>query len=175
VTPGGTPAEGRNCGARKATGYRLLFLDADVRIDQEFIRLSIERMVETNVGAASFGFKVSGHWSLKLIHKVAELYFFLTSSCGNPHGIGGAIMIRRDLHDSIGGFDPTVAVGEDHEYLKRASKKTGYRFFLSPRVTVSTRRFQRRGIITMSLLWLRIEFHRLFLGEVRDDRFRYFD
>lgn len=175
VTEGGTPAEGRNRGAEIATGDLILFLDADVRIGDDFIEAAVEKLSKEDIGVASFGFSVEGDWRLKGAHKISEIFFHVMSALGSPHGIGGAILVRGAVHHAIGGFDTEVRVSEDNEYLKRAAAEGGYRFFGSPRVMLSARRFARRGAIAMGVMWIRIELHRLFVGEIRSDKFNYFD
>ena len=175
VVPGGLPAAGRNAGAEAATGAWLLFLDADVRLTDDFVRAAKRKLTSSGASAASFGFNVEGGLGLRLGHWFSELYFSLMTALGSPRGIGGAILVREEVHRAIGGFDTTIKVGEDHEYLGRAKRHAGYRYYRSPKVYLSVRRFDRRGGFTMFKKWVAIELHRIFRGEVRDDRFDYFD
>ena len=41
-------------------------------------------------------------------------------------------------------------------------------------VEIAVRRFQDEGFLKMSAKWVGIELHRLLLGEIRGDYFRYF-
>jgi hypothetical protein len=82
--------------------------------------------------------------------------------------------VRKELHDRIDGFDPTVRVAEDQDYALRLARAGRYAFTPRPVVEISVRRFRSEGLWAMSAKWVGIELHRAVLGEVRGERFRYF-
>jgi glycosyltransferase involved in cell wall biosynthesis len=175
VVPGGHPGVGRNEGARAATGDWLLFLDADVRLPEDALETAFREMEAEGWGAASCWFVPDqGGWALRLNHWSSCHYFRLTSRLGWPHSIGAFLLLPTRIHHELGGFDTTITVAEDQDYVRRLSRRVRYGFLRRPVVEIAARRFEREGGIFMSLKWLGIELHRLLLGEIRTDTFRYF-
>jgi glycosyltransferase involved in cell wall biosynthesis len=175
VTGGGLPGFSRNLGARKASGRWLLFLDADVRLPPTALEEILDESRRLKFDAASTAFEPDGRgWGVRIQHRLSSEYFWLSSKLGWPHSIGGFLFVRRDLHDRIGGFDASVTVAEDQDYVVRLRKAGRYAFTRRPIVEIADRRFHAQGLGRMSLKWLAIELHRLVLGEIRHDRFRYF-
>jgi len=175
VVPGGHPGVGRNQGARVATGDWLLFLDADIRLPPDALEVAFEEMAEEGLDSASCWFVPdSDALFLRLNHWFSCHYFRLTSRLGWPHSIGAFLLLPAATHDEIGGFDLSIRVAEDQDYVRRLARVGRYGFLRRPVVEIAARRFETEGGILMSLKWLGIELHRLVLGEIRGDYFRYF-
>jgi hypothetical protein len=83
-------------------------------------------------------------------------------------------LVTKKAHEEIGGFDETVLVAEDMDYVKRLARKFRYTVLLNPVVTISTRRFAKVGVWKLAWKCFLIELHRIFLGEIRHDKFKYF-
>ena len=176
VVPGGLPAAGRNNGAREATGSWLLFLDADVVVPRTGLEEALSAAATRRLDALSCWFLPdSTGRRVRLMHWITASYFWLTTLMRWPHSIGGFLLVRRQLHEAVGGFDETVVVAEDQDYARRISRAGRYAFVRRPRVVISTRRFRREGFVRASARWVAIELHRILLGEVRRRLFRYFD
>jgi hypothetical protein len=47
-------------------------------------------------------------------------------------------------------------------------------FLRRPSIEIASRRFDDEGSFRMSLKWIGIELHRLIIGEIREECFRYF-
>lgn len=172
---GGLPGPSRNLGAARARGEWLLFLDADVRLPPTAVEQILAQAEGRPFDAASTAFVPDGDgWLVRLQHRLSWEYFWLSSRLGWPHSIGAFLFVRRSLHRDIGGFDTSITVAEDQDYVVRLRRAGRYRFTRHPRVEIAQRRFDARGLWTMSAKWLAIELHRLFLGEIRHDRFGYF-
>ena len=172
---GGLPGVGRNCGARVARSRYILFLDADVSIAPDFIAKALDVFETKKADGMSFGFVPNNsHHLLRILHGLLKYFFFYMSKLGFAHGIGGAILVKRDVHVSMGGFDETVYIAEDCEYVKRLSKNFLYCFVVEPTVTLDVRRLDREGAWHVAWKLLVVELHRIFLGEIRHKRISYF-
>lgn len=176
VLAGGRPGHGRNVGAEVARGDWLLFLDADVRLDEHALAEGLEAVTRLGLDAASAWFVPDTDAPfMRLNHWLSSQYFRAASRVGWAHSIGAFLLVRRALHERVGGFDTSIRVAEDQDYVLRLARKGRYRFLRRPVVEIAVRRFEQEGSVRQSLKWLGIELHRLVLGEVRGDYFRYFE
>ena len=175
VVPGGHPGFGRNEGAQAATGDWLLFLDADVRLPPDALEVAFREMAREGLDSASCWFAPDSRRAfLRLNHWLSSHYFRLTSKAGWPHSIGAFLLLPKRRHDEIGGFDLSIKVAEDQDYVRRLARTGRYGFLRRPVVEIAARRFDAEGSFLMSLKWIGIELHRLILGEIRGEYFRYF-
>ncbi|MDT8341427.1 MAG: glycosyltransferase [Longimicrobiales bacterium] len=172
---GGLPGVSRNYGAEWARGEWLLFLDADVVLPPDAVETAFREVRRRGLDAASCAFAPDRGGALtRLHHRLSWEYFHLASRVGWCHSIGAFLLVRRSLHDAVGGFDPGVLVAEDQDYVLRLNRAGRYGYLRRPMVRIAVRRFEQQGFVRMSLKWLGIELYRLVLGEIRSNRFRYF-
>ncbi len=76
-----------------------------------------------------------------------------------PHAPGFCIMVRRDVHERIGGFDETVVLAEDHEYVQRAAEVGKFRILNSAPMRTSMRRIEKEGLVTLAFKYLYSELY----------------
>lgn len=175
LVEGGHPGVGRNNGVLAATGDWILFLDADVRLPEDALATAFSEMEREGFDSASCWFVPdSDDAFLRLNHWFSSHYFRMTSKLGWPHSIGAFLLLPREEHTLIGGFDLSIKVAEDQDYVRRLARVGRYGFLRRPAVVIAARRFESEGSLWMSLKWLGIELHRLIFGEIRGNYFRYF-
>lgn len=173
VVNGGPPSVGRNNGAKKAKGEILLFLDADVQFDKNFLDECIKDIKERHIDATgTHVYPLSDKIIDKIFLGIFNFWIYGTQ-CFYPHAIGGGIFCKKTLHEKISGFDENIKLGEDMDYVKRASKFGKFRILKSIRIGFCMRRYENEGRIKVGLKILLSVFHRIFLGEIKTDVFKY--
>jgi glycosyltransferase involved in cell wall biosynthesis len=174
VVDGGLPGPGRNAGARAAKGDLLLFLDADISLnDPHQLQRAVHQFEKRALDIATVDIApANGNSYDRFSHKIYSVYVRLWGS-RNAHAPGFFILVRRSLHNTIEGFDETVLFCEDHDYAKRGSKKGKFGILEDVPVHVSVRRMDRDGRMNIAIKFLLAELHLIFLGPIRHDKFNY--
>ncbi|MDR1105549.1 MAG: glycosyltransferase [Treponema sp.] len=169
VVEGGLPAAGRNAGAAAALGELLCFLDADVILPPGFIRNMYNEMEDRFIDLATCEIKPLSDYQLdRIIHKLINLAVILNLWI-DPKAFGFCIFVTKRLFNRVGGFDETIYVAEDNNFVKRASAFRQLRFLNSVCVMVSVRRFEKEGRFAYVRKGIKLNLYRAFKGEIRDD------
>ncbi len=159
VVPGGRPAVGRNAGARAARGTWLVFLDADVVPRPDFLEKALREIEARRLDVATCLMEpLSPRPTDRVFHEVANGYL-LALQWISPRAPGFCILVRRALHEAIGGFDETLVLAEDHDYVRRAARHGRFGVLTSVRIPVSTRRVEEEGVFPLLLKYLWAEAH----------------
>ncbi|MCS7178728.1 MAG: glycosyltransferase [Anaerolineae bacterium] len=170
---GGSPAAGRNAGARVATGNLLLFLDADVVPPPDFIERALREFLQKGYDVATARVAPwDGNLMERVAHDMANLYFILMQSI-LPYAPGFCILIRRELHETIGGFDETLRMSEDIDYVRRAARFGRFGILTSTYIPVSMRRFRKEGMLRVGVKYLWCEAQMLRGKPLREIPFEY--
>lgn len=173
VIVGGLPAFGRNAGAKVALGQWLLFLDADILLAKKFLGSMLEEAEKEKTDAASCGvIPLSDKVIDALLHDFVNAYISVTQYF-YPHAPGACIMIKKTLHEKIGGFDESIHLAEDHNYVSRAKKNGKFKILKEPKIYISVRRLDSDGRFNISAKYVMCEVYRMMLGEIRSDIFKY--
>lgn len=174
VVDGGLVAQGRNRGAAAAKGDTFIFFDADVILpDPWFLQTTVEEFRKKGFGSASCKIKpLSDKTVDKVLHELYNQFMALTARI-RPHAPGFCIFARRDIHEALGGFDETITLAEDTDYVDRAGKIARFGVLKSYRIPVSVRRLDRDGRWNIAIKYLLTEFHMRTIGMVRSDALSY--
>jgi glycosyltransferase involved in cell wall biosynthesis len=173
VVRGGYLPKGRNVGARATKGEIILFLDADVFFEKDFLEKALKEFQERKLDLASFRLiPLSRSYWPKLFFNLFFNYPLMLFSGKWCRG-SMAILVKKNLHKKLGGFDEKSIVCEDHDYIKRGSQEGTFAPLRKSWVFFSLRRFYQEGWIRTSFQYLFFEIHLIFLGPVRKEFFRY--
>jgi len=171
ITKGGLPAKGKNEGAKIAKGDLLLFLDADtISLLPKFLDTILEKFRARDLDIVSFSLSPKENKFDKFAYSLYNFWARFTQGF-LPHA-AQAILIKKEVHQIIGGFDEEIKIAEDHFYVRTAAKFAKFRFINLP-LLVSSRRFERDGRFKTYLKYLLVGLHLFFLGPVKSDIFRY--
>ena len=173
IVNGGMPSLGRNIGAKIASQPLLLFLDADVVLPPYFLEKTVAEMAERKLDIASCF--ISPRSSVKIdrfLHRFVNQYMRFTQKI-HPHVPGFCIFVKKQLHNAINGFDESVILAEDQDYVKRAKKMGRFSYLKSYKIPVSVRRLTKDGRMKLALTYIAIELHLIFLGKIKKDIFKY--
>lgn len=174
VVDGGKVAVGRNNGAAAAKGENILFLDADVVLpDPWFLQMTVAEFQKRDLGAATCKVDpISDKKIDKVFHEVFNYYMHVTQESA-PHAPGFCIFVKKSVHEKVGGFDPTITLAEDMDYVNRIGKVDKFGLLKTYKIPVSVRRFDRDGRMNIAVKFLLCELYMRTKGNVRSDIFKY--
>ena len=125
----------RNAGAALARGGRLVFVDADTRVDQTVLRAAIQAMDDGAVGGG-VAVKLEGNVSLQARLAAGFFAWMFRLTRIAP---GCFLFCTRAAFDAVGGFDQTYYAGEDVA-MSRALARLGRFVILREAVHTSARK-----------------------------------
>lgn len=163
---------GRNVGAELASNERILFLDADVRLDPLFLLKAVNKLEEKKLEVAGVYLGAKGQKAeMKAGYWLMNAGLFITQFLF-PTAVGACIFSTRRLHNDIGGFDESISLCEDCDYVNRASNTWKFRM-LPMSFQFDSRRLQQDGTLKTGFKYLKANCFRLFRGEIRDNEIEY--
>ncbi len=178
ITKGGLPGKARNMGAKSAMGDILLFLDADTELKtKDFFEKATKEFKKRNLDIAAPLMYLKGKKLDKLYfdfwNRLTELFQYSLT----PFAGGWCIFIKKDLHDTIKGFDEKIILGEDSDYIQRAIKsklfRVKFKVLKSVKIQVSPRRLQKEGHLKVAAQGIGTGFHWALMGKDKKNRFKY--
>jgi glycosyltransferase involved in cell wall biosynthesis len=173
VVDGGMPGVGRNAGAAVATGDLLVFLDADVRPDADFLECVTDEFERRACAVATCLIEPLEPSALNtFLAESANLYLQVMRPI-SPHAPGSCVLCLRSVHEAIGGFDESLKLAEDHDYVQRAAEHGDFSVLTSVMMPTSMRRVETEGLFALSLKYLWSEMHAITGRPIRDLPFEY--
>jgi glycosyltransferase involved in cell wall biosynthesis len=173
VVKGGLPSAGKNAGARISKGNLILFLDADVLLPDNFFEDALKEFEERKLCITTFCLvPISKSRIPKILFNILYNYPLRVFEKRWAHGAMG-ILVKKELHKSLKGFDEEIKIGEDHYYVQQGFKFGKFGVIKSTKIFMSLRRFQTQGPIKTLLKYGLVEIYMKFFGPVRKDIFKY--
>ncbi|MCL4374642.1 glycosyltransferase [Patescibacteria group bacterium] len=164
----------RNYGAQLARGEFLVFFDADVEVSPDFLA-GIRRHINQHHldDLTIWNRPKHTNWVGKLILYLLNLNLSLFQHI-KPAANGPCIIMRRSLFERLQGFDESIVFGEDFDLIQRAGKlKARFAVFRQPIIYVSTRRFEKEGLLYSLFKSIKALIHMLIIGPIRTPIFHY--
>jgi len=155
IIKGGMPAAGRNAGAKVAKGEFLYFFDADVILPRDFLANSYIELQERFLDLATCEMKpVSDVLMDDVLHRTMNVFFKISQYTDVPKAPGFCIIVSRRLFERVKGFDESIKLAEDHDFVERAAAFRHLRVLFSTYIYVSVRRLEKEGRIGLSQKYL---------------------
>ena len=131
-----------NIGAKKARGNWFIFLHADSRLSQDWLKKVKSVIKEDEKFIYFFKFKISNE---KIIYRILEFFVNIRSTiCKNPYGDQG-LMIHRTTYFKNKGYEK-IPLMEDLDFIKRLKNKVPLKM-LTTSIYTSSRKWEKTNII----------------------------
>lgn len=173
ITPGGLPAKARNQGAKIAKGSIFLFIDADIIfLPPGFLDEILEEFRNRNLDIASL--PICPVKSQRIDKVAYGLYNFWARLTQNflAHA-SEVILVKKEIHQFVKGFDEEIKIAEDHFYAREAGKFGKYGFLKTEAILTSSRRLEKDGRLKTYLKYFLAGIYMILLGPVKSDIFKY--
>lgn len=167
------PSFQRNTGAKVATGDILLFLDADSVLPDNFLLKVVHEFEERKLGVAGFYLNFGSH---KFIYRLCSFGYNLLAwfrQYWHPISVGAGLIIKREVHEKIDGFDETLFVAEDYDYCERSSRIAKFRLLKTVKLPYSVRRMEKEGNLKVFLKWMKMGTRTLWGGKIKKKIVKY--
>lgn len=153
-------AMGRNEGAKLANGEILIFINGDCLIKNPkfFFAFLHKKFVNSDYLALTCKIKVFPEEEIlldKLYHSGFNIYFRFLNNIGVGMGRGECQVVKKDVFQKVGGYNITLAAGEDFDLFKRIRKIGKTLFTTELCVFESPRRFRKLGYKNVTWTWIK--------------------
>lgn len=156
-----TIGQGKNLGAEAAVGEYLVFIDADIFIPEvkEFFAKAVS-LFENNARLAGLTvflqvFPEDATFFDRIFFAIANRLFQIQNNFLRIGAAAGEFqMVRAEVFRQLGGYNQTMAVGEDTDFFARLSKIARTWAESSLRVFHTSRRAHSLGWAKLLRLWL---------------------
>ena len=128
---GVTIAALRNRGAKEARGEFLSFIDSDCVIPADYFdrAIAVFSSIQTDAAGNYYDLPPNSGW-------VQDTWFNLNRRTSNkyvPYLFTGNLIVKAEVFRKLGGFDDTLATGEDAEFGVRMNR-AGYKIYATPEI-----------------------------------------
>jgi hypothetical protein len=153
IVKGGLPAIGRNKGAKLVKTPYVLFLDADVMMeDKNILSDCLKAAMEKKLDLITVRFTVNDSLIYKFVYLVFDLIQRITS-ISTPFAVGGFMLFDMEKFNKLGGFDQEDKFAEDYHLSSKVDPKKFS--ILNRQVVTTSRRFKNKGLFYMISMMIR--------------------
>lgn len=157
IISGGLPSVARNKGAEHVETPYVLFLDADIfLLDNNILNdCVLDFLVHDSDLITCKVRSTTGEYNVifRMFDTIQKIFKPITPFC-----LGGFMMVKKSVYDSIGGFDENARVAEDYLFSKQV--RPSKFFIMNTTVFTTPRRFESKGVWYMLKLMVSSFFNR---------------
>ena len=157
IISGGLPSVARNKGAEHVETPYVLFLDADIfLLDNNILNDCVwDFLVHDSDLITCKVRSTTGEYNaiFRMFDTIQKIFKPITPFC-----LGGFMMVKMSVYNSIGGFDENARVAEDYLFSKQV--RPGKFFIMNTTVFTTPRRFESKGVWYMLKLMVSSFFNR---------------
>ncbi|MES2006558.1 MAG: glycosyltransferase family 2 protein [Patescibacteria group bacterium] len=146
LAPNKGVAAQRNYGVSVARFERIVFFDADVQMSAAYLAHTLKEVSKHNLDLATTTFApASKRLDDKIVYAICNLYLYIKQFV-RPSAIGFCIFSTKTAHQAVQGFNEALNLGEDMDYVDRASKEGfSFKILKSNDFYASVRRLDKEG------------------------------
>ena len=152
IIEGGFPAKARLEGSKLANTPYILFLDADIMLQNKFI-LGECLAYDSDLVTVPFQTENGFNWIFRLF----DIQQRMSNWLGTPFAVGGFQLWKTKSYWKTGGYDETHLFAEDYWVSQKANKMI---IHPTKEVWTSARRFKNKGFFYMFWLSIKCYFNR---------------
>jgi glycosyltransferase involved in cell wall biosynthesis len=152
IIDGGFPAKGRLEGSKLVTTPYILFLDADIMLQNKFI-LGECLSYNTDLVTVPFQTEKGFNWIFRLF----DIQQRMSNWLGTPFAVGGFQLWKTESYWKTGGYDETHLFAEDYWVSQKAETMKIHK---TNNVWTSARRFKNKGFFYMFILSIKCYINR---------------
>ena len=152
IIEGGFPAKARLEGSKLVTTPYILFLDADIMLQNKFV-LGECLAYNTDLVTVPFQTETGFNWIFRLF----DIQQRISNWLGTPFAIGGFQLWKTETYWKTGGYDETHLFAEDYWVSQKAENMVIHK---TKGVWTSARRFKNKGFFYMFLLSIKCYINR---------------
>lgn len=156
----------RNCGGHTAKGEWIIFIDADTRLDPDFLlglRYKIATYDRKNKRLDLFSSLITLNDDDKkkskhvIVAKTINSFLLATAKGNTPRVFGAMIGVHSNIFKNIN-FNPELKFAEDIDFVKKCIGSGGtYRVFRAPKFKYDMRRWDDKSLINTTYKAIKLQ------------------
>jgi len=160
------PGYSRNKGEKIAQYDKLLFLDADTKLNNDFIERIVNELVNEQIEVATCPIRIAEKNPISNLGAYFLNFFMIILKPVYSSAYGACFISTKEIHSKVKGFDEDIAICEDCNYVKKARRIQNYKFgILKPYFYTSDRRAKTGGGLSFMFMYIKIHLYRMFTGQ----------